>query len=115
MVVVVNRNELVESEVASQRCRLVRDALLKVSVSAKNECVVVKQLWSELRTKRMLGKCETNCIGKALSERTRRDLDAWSVPTLGVSRRRRSKLSEVLYVIKRETKTGEIQHRILED
>jgi hypothetical protein len=88
----------------------VRDPFFKVSVSAQNECVVVEQLRSELGTKRMLGESQTNRIRKSLSERSRRDLDAWSVATLRMTRRWRTKLPEVLYVIERETKTGQVQH-----
>jgi hypothetical protein len=68
--------------------------------------VVVEQLRSELGTKGVFGKCETNCIRKALSERSRCHFDTWGVATLGMSRCRRSKLPKVRNVIQREAKTG---------
>jgi hypothetical protein len=93
----------------------VRDAFFQVSISAQNECVVVEQLWPELGAKGMFGESETNCIRKALSEGTGCDLDTWGVATLRMTGCRRTKLPKVLDVIQRETKTGQVQHRILED
>jgi hypothetical protein len=88
----------------------VRDPFFKVSVTAQNECVVVKQLRSELCPKGMFGESETNCVRESLSERSRCDFDTRSVATFGMTRRWRTKLPEVLDVVERETKTGQVQH-----
>jgi hypothetical protein len=93
----------------------VRDAFFKVSVATQNKCVVVKQLRSELCTQRMLGEGETNGVRKSLSEGSRSDLDAWRVATLWMTRSRGSELAEVLDVIERKAKAGQIEHRILEN
>ncbi|CAB4640006.1 unannotated protein [freshwater metagenome] len=92
-----------------------RDAFFKVSVATQNKCVVVKQLRSELCTQRMLGEGETNGIRKTLSEGSRSDLDTWCVATFWMTRSRGPELAEVLDVIERKAKAGQIEHRILEN
>ena len=115
VVVVVDRDELVEPEVAGERGRLVRHALHQATVTGDHERVVVDGVGAEPVGEDPLGDRHADSVGEALTERSGGDLDARRVTGLGVAGGRRLPLTERLQVVELEAVTGEEQHRVLQD
>ena len=101
VVVVVEADQLAEPEVARERRRLARDALLEVAVGADEVGVVVDDLVAvavEARGEHALGQRHADRVGDALAERPGGHLDARGVPVLGVPGGGRAELAEALEV-----------------
>ena len=114
VVVVVDVDEATEPEVAGERRGLVAHALLEAAVAGDREHVVVGDLGAEARAQVRLGERDADAVGDALTERTGRDLDAGGVAVLGVARRARAPLAELLEVVELEPEPGEVEHRVEE-
>ena len=103
---IVDCDESAERERTSERARFVRNALLKVAVAAENPCAVRARL-------HLRGESETNAHCEALPERARRNLNAANELALGVTRRARTELAEVLeFVEQKRVRAGEMKERI---
>jgi len=107
VVVVVDVDELAQTEVAGQGRRLVADALLETTVTADDEREVITGLRAELGTQEALGDAHADPVGEALAERPGRHLDAGGVAALGVSRGLRVELAEGLEVVEGEPVAGQ--------
>ena len=88
------------------------DALHEVPVAAEDEDVMVDRARSEVRTKEALGHPHADAVGEALAEGAGRDLDAGRDVNLGMARRARSPLAELLDVVEREAVAVQVQHRV---
>ena len=96
-VVVVEKDELAETEVPGERCRLVADAFHQVAVRADAVGVMVDHLESrpvELSAEELLGHGETHRIREALAERAGRGLDPGGVAVFGMAGGPRVELAE---------------------
>ena len=114
VVVVVDVDEPAEPEVAGERRGLVAHALLEVAVAADREDVVVGDVGPEALAQVRLGERDADAVGDALAERPGGDLDARGVPVLGVARRARAPLPELLEVVELEPEAGEVEHGVEE-
>ena len=92
-----------------ERRGLVADALLEVAVGADGEDVVVEQVGAEAGPEVGLGERDADAVGDPLAERSGGHLDPRGVPVLGVPRRRRAPLAELLQVVEREPVAREVQ------
>ncbi len=117
LVVVVDRDQLAEAEVAGERGSLRGDALLHVAVAGRDVGEVVDDLAAlavvALGPDR-LGEREADGVGEALAERAGRDLDARRDAVLGVAGAATADLAEVLDVVEAEVVAAEVQERVLE-
>ena len=112
VVVVVDRDQPAEPEVTGERRRLVADALREAAVARDHERVVVGELAAEPLAQVGLGERDADRVGDALTERSGGDLDPGGVAVLGVARRTRSPLPELLEVAQLEAVAGEVEHRV---
>ena len=102
VVVVVADDQLAEPEVAGDRGGFLADPLHHVAVGADRIGVVVDDLLPgavEALGEEALGDRHADRVGEALTERAGGDLDARCVPALGVTRRARAPLAELLQVL----------------
>ena len=111
LVVVIDRDQLAEPEVARKRSRLGGDALLHVPVAADHVGVMVDHLVVAavvVGGVAGLGEREADAVGEALPERPGRDLDPRRDPVLRVARALAGPLAERLQVVEGEgrTRTG---------
>ena len=118
VVVVVEVDELAETERAGDRRRLVRDAFHQIAVGGDAVHAMVDDL--VVRPVVALGEeplrdPEADAVRVALPERAGRHLDAGGVMHLRMARRLRLPLPEPLQLLEREVVAGEVQRRVLED
>ena len=71
LVVVENRNQVIQLLVPSKRSCFVADALHQAPIAHDHVGVMVGCLFAERRTQVPLGKCHSNCVGETLSQRAR--------------------------------------------
>ncbi len=109
VVVVVDRDEPAQPEVAGERAGLVAHALLETAVAHDGEDVVVGDRRPEPLPEVRLREREPDRVGDALAERTGGHLDARGVSVLGVPRRARAPLPELLDVGELEPEPGQVQ------
>ena len=117
-VVVVDVDELTEPELARDRCRLLADALHEVAVGADrvDEAVDDVVLWPIPAIRQVaLRDRDADAVGEPLTEWTGGRLDSRRVPPLGVTRRPRAPLPELLEILERDVVPREVQGRVLED
>ena len=98
LVVVVDRNQVAELEVAGERSGFGRDTLHQATVAGEHVGVVVKQrevLLVEGGAEVSLRDRETDGVGETLTERTGGDLDTRGDADLRVTRRDRVELTEL--------------------
>ena len=112
VVVVVDRDEVAELEVAGEGGGLVADAFHEVAVAADRERVVVAELGAEAGPKVLLGQRDAHGVADALTERPGGDLDVLDVALLGVAGRLRAPLAEVAQVLELETEAAQVEHRV---
>ena len=116
-VVVVADHQLAEPEVPGDRGGFLADALHQVPVGADRVGVVVDDLLAravEALGEEALGDRHADGVGEALPERPGRDLDPGRVPALGMSRRARAPLAELLEVVEAQLVAGQVQQRVLQ-
>ena len=104
MVVVVEDDQTTQTQVARERRRLVRNALLQAAVTAKRVNVVVddgEALLVEGGGEVRLGNRHTHGVGHALAQRTGGDLHTGSLH-LGMTGSLGSELTEALQIIESE-------------
>ena len=114
-VVVVHVDHAPEPELAGERRRLRRDALHEVAVGADDVRAVVLHLCAVALTQEALGHRQADAVGEALAQRAGRDLDARrdvDAVALGVARRDRAPLPELLDVVQRDVVAGQVQRRV---
>ena len=117
VVVVPERDQLAEAEVAGERGGLGGDALLQVAVGRDHVRVVIDDLVAvavEARGEHALGERHADGGRDALAERAGRRLDPGRVAVLGVAGGRRAELAEVLEVVERQAVAGQVQRRVQE-
>ena len=118
VVVVVEVDELAETEVAGERRRFVRYALHEIAVRRDAIDAVIDDL--VVRTvvalgEEPLGHAEADAVREPLAERPGRHLDAGGVMHLGVPGRLRLPLAEALQLFERQVVAGEVERAVLED
>ena len=116
-VVVVADDQLAQGEVARDRGRFLADALHQVAVRADHVDVVVDQLVPgavEALREEALGHRHPHRVGEALPQRPRRDLDALRVAALGVPRRERAPLAELLQILEAQLVAAQVKQRVLQ-
>ena len=112
-VVVIQHDQLVELPVPGHRDRFLRHAFHQVAVGGEHVGVMVDDLLAELGGQHLLRQRHADRGGDALAERAGGGLDALGVEILGVARRQRSELAEMLDLVERHVLVaGEIQQRI---
>ena len=114
-VVVVERDELAQPQVAGQAGRLGGDAFLQVAVRADGVGVVVDHVVArpvELRRQPSLGHGHAHRVGEALAEGTGRGLHPRGQAVLGVARRPRAHRPEALELIERQVVPRQVEHRV---
>ena len=112
-VVVIEHDQLVELPVPGQGDRLLRHALHQVAVGDEHEGVMVDDLLAELGGEHLLRERHADGSGNSLAERAGGGLDALGVEVLGMSRRQRSELAEMLELVQRHVGiAGQVQQRI---
>ena len=114
VVVVVDVDEPAEPEVAGDRRRLRAEALHHVAVGADRvdprvDDLVVRPVVAV--GEEALRDRHADAVREALAERAGRRLDARRVPVLGVTRRARAPLAELLQVVEREVVAREVERR----
>ena len=117
VVLVVERDQPAEAEMAGQRAGLGGDALLDVAVGGDRVRVVVDDVAArpvEAGGPHALGERHARGVGDALAERAGRHLDAGGVAELRMARGRAAELAEVLEVVEGEPVPGQIEHRVEE-
>ena len=98
---------------AGDRGRLGGDAFHQVAVGADREDVVVAGLGAELLAQELLGHRHPDAVAEALAERAGGRLDARRLEVLGVARRARAELAELLDVLEADAVVaGEVQARV---
>ena len=114
-VVVVEDDELAETQVAGQAGRLGGDPLLEVAVGGDDVGPVIDDLVAgavELVRQASLGDGHADRVGEALAERAGRRLDAGRQPVFGVARRDAAPLAERLEVLERDLVAGQVEERV---
>ena len=117
VVVVVERDQLAQPEVAGEAGGLGGDALLEVAIGAEGVGPVVDDLVAgpvELGGQPALGDGHAHRVGEALAQRAGGGLDARGHAELGVARRARAHLAEALELLERQVVAGEVEHRVEE-
>ncbi len=117
VVVVVEVEELAETEVAGERPGLGGDALHEVAVRDESERAVVHDLVArpiESRRERALGDRHAHGVGRSLPERSGRRLDTRRQAKLGMPRRPASPLPETLQVLERQVVAGQMEQDVEE-
>ena len=92
-IVVVDANQFAKTQGASERSRLVRDALHHATVTEEDPGVVIDDVMAfaiKLRRQQLFGQCHTNGSGNALTERTGGGLDTDRRIVLGMTRSART-------------------------
>ena len=116
VVLVVERDQPAEAEVAGQRGRLAGDPLLEVAVGGDRERPVIDYLMAgavEAGREHPLGQRHPHRVGDPLSERAGGDLDPGQVAVLGMTRGHRAELAEPLEVVlEADVVAGQVQGRI---
>ena len=115
VVVVVEADQPAEAEVAGERGRLGRDALLQVAVGGDEVGVVVDRrvvAAVEARGQHALAERHPDRGRDALPERAGGRLDARHVAVLGVAGARRVELAEVLDVVERDVVARQVEDRV---
>src|SRR5918997_803667 len=115
VVVVVEADELAETEVAGERGGLAGDALLHVAVRGDEvgevaDGGVVGPV--EAGREHALAEREADRGGDPLAERAGRRLDARDVAVLRVAGTRRAELAELLDLVERDVVAGEVERRV---
>ena len=116
-VVVVEVDELAEPEVAGERRRFGRDALLQVAVGDDPVHAVVDQRMVgavELGREAAFGDRHADPVGEALAERAGGRLDAGRQAVLGMAGRARAPLAEGLQVLQGDPVAGQVEERVQE-
>ena len=90
---------------AGDRRRLGGDALHQVAVGADREDVVVAGLGAVTLAEELLGHRHPDRVAEALAERAGRRLDARRLDVLGVARRVRAELAELLDLVERRRRS----------
>ena len=112
-VVVPQHDEVLEIQVASERNRLLADALHQAAVTGQHIGLVVDDAVTELGVEVALGDGETHGIADALAQGARRRLDAGGVAEFGMARSLGTHLAEVPDLIQRHVGVaGEVKERI---
>ena len=117
VVVVPERDQPPEAEVAGERGGLGRDALLEVAVGGDHVRVVVDDVVTlavEALGQHALGERHADGGRDALPERPGRGLDTGRVAVLRVPGGRRVELAEVLEVVERQPVARQVQRRVQE-
>ena len=117
VVVVVEDDELAESEVPGEARRLGGDAFLEIAVGGDDVGPVVDDGAFgpvELGHQPPLGDRHADRVGEALAERTGRRLDTGRQPVFGMTRRLAAPLAEVLDLVERQVVAGQVQQRVQE-
>ena len=91
------------------------DALHEAAVTGDHEGVMVHRLGSEVSAQATLGDRHADRVGESLPERAGGHLDTGGVVHLGVARRGRAPLAELLDVVELEAVAGQEKHRVLQD
>ena len=115
VVVVVEGEQLPETQVPGQGRRFVGDALHEAAVSGEDEGPVVTHVTAETGPDEPLGDGHADRIAEALAQRTGGHLDSVRVPVFGVARGAAAPLAELADVIEREVVPGQVQHGIEQD
>ena len=114
-IVVVEQNQLAQSQRSGQRSGLMRDAFHQIAVAAERISVVIHNLETGLVVD---GSQMPLCHGHAhrhadtLAERAGGHFNAFGIAGLGVARRFRMPLAEGLQVVEREVVSGEKKRRV---
>ena len=112
-VVVIQHDQLVQLPVPGHRDRFLRHAFHQVAVGGEHVGVMPDHLLAEFRGQHLLRQRHADRGGDALAERAGGGLDALGVEVLGVSRRQRSELAEILDLVERHVLVaGEVQQGI---
>lgn len=88
MVVIINADQVAQLKMASRRGSFTCNTLHGAAIAKETVCVVVDQIISgfvEDSTSVCLCDCQTDCVGKALAERTSRDLNAGGIMSFRVT------------------------------
>ena len=115
VVVVVDADQVAEALVAGERRGLVADAFHEAAVASDHERAVMHHVVTETAAQVALGERHADRVRETLSERTGRHFDAGGVADLGVTRRGRFPLAELLQVVEFEPVAGQEQQRVLQD
>mmetsp|Transcript_77458 Transcript_77458/g.90259 ORF Transcript_77458/g.90259 Transcript_77458/m.90259 type:complete len:212 (-) Transcript_77458:228-863(-) len=116
-VVVVDHNELLQTQMTSQRDGLLRDALHETAISAENvrEVVNNREVGAvEDSSKVGLRDGQANGVADTLAEGTRRHFNSRSDMALRVARSLGVKLTELLEFVERQVVAGEMKHCVEE-
>ena len=116
-VVVIQDDELAESQVAGQARRFGRHALLEIAVRGDDVGPVIDDravgtVGVELGGESALGDGHADRVGQALAERTGRGFDAGRQAVLRVARRDAAPLAERLEVVHRDRVAGQVEQRV---
>ena len=117
LVVVVDRDQLAEPEVAGQRGGLGGDPLLHAAVPKDHVGVVIDDrmaLAVVALGQDRLGERKSDRVREALAERTGRHLDAVGDPVLRMPGTAAAELAEALDVIEGDVVAAEVQQRVLQ-
>src|SRR5438067_2130310 len=112
VVVVIQKDEVAEAEMAGERGGFAGDALHQIAVRADGVDGRVEGALTEPCGEHLLREREADGVGDALSQRAGGRLDAVGVAELRVARRIGMELPEPLEVVDRDLEPGEMQERI---
>ena len=87
----------------------------QITVAGHHVGVVVAQLGSEAGSQLPFGQRQPHRLGQTLAQWTGGDLDPDGVARLGMARRERSELPELLQVGQLEALSGQMQHGVEQD
>ena len=116
-VVVVQRDQLAELPGTGQRGCLMRNAFHQAAVAEEHVGVMVYDRGTcpvELGREQFFRECHADCVGESLPERAGGRLDARCHIDLGMARRLRMQLAEVLQFVERQVVAGQVQQRVLQ-
>jgi hypothetical protein len=117
VVVVVHHDEVAQAQMARERRGLVRDPLHEAAVAhdAEHASARRRELGArEARVGHARGEREADRVAEALTERTRRGLDARREAVLGMARCAAVQLTEASQLVERQVVTGQVQQRVEE-
>ncbi len=114
-VVVVEADQLAETEMAGERCRFRRDAFHQVAVAGDDPGAVIDRrvaVAAVTRGQMRFADRHADGVREALAERTGRDLDARRVAALGMARRLAAPLAELLQIVERKVVAGDVEQAV---
>ena len=114
-IVVIEQDEVVQSQVTGQGAGLVRNALFQAAVTVNDVDIVIEEVvtfFVELGGQVLLGNGHAHAVAEALAQGTGGHFDTEVQIELGVTGGLRAPLTELLEIVEAEVVAAEVEHAV---